>query len=295
MSALFAALLTPFGSPTGAVDHDRVLAHLRWLERNGVHGVVVGGTTGEAQSLGLDERRALIDTVLEHRGALRVVAGTGCAALPETIALTRHAIERGAEAALVLPPFYYKGVSDDGLLGFYRAVCDALPAGGQVMLYHIPPMSQIAINPPLIAGLLESHPDAVCGLKDSGGDPAYTAALIERFPSLRIYTGGAGLLARALAEGAAGGIFALANVFPRELRAVIDAHAAGGDAQAAQQRVTALNNALKPAPVIPALKALLAAQAGLPLSSVRVPLVDLPEAERAALLERVRQAEPLPA
>ncbi|GAB4189293.1 MAG: dihydrodipicolinate synthase family protein [Roseiflexaceae bacterium] len=292
MPALFAALLTPFSSSTGAVDHGLVPAHLRWLERNGVHGVVVCGTTGEAQSLGLDERRALIDTVLEHRGGLRVVAGTGCAALPETIALTRYAIEQGAESALVLPPFYFKGVSDTGLLGFYRAVCDALPDGGRVMLYHIPPMSQIAISPALIAGLLESHLEAICGLKDSGGDPAYSAGLIERFPSLQIYTGGALLLARALADGAAGGIFALANVFPRELRAVIDAHTTGGDTQAAQQRVAALNEAIKPAPVIPALKALLAEQAGLPLSSARVPLVDLSEPERLALLGRVRRAEP---
>lgn len=293
MSALFTALLTPFGSSTGAIDHSRVPAHLRWLEHNGVHGVVVGGTTGEAQSLGLDERRMLIDTVLEHRGGLRVVAGTGCAALPETIALTRYAIEHGAEAALVLPPFYFKGVSDTGLLGFYRAVCDALPADGRVMLYHIPPMSQIAISPTLIANLLESHPQAICGLKDSGGDPDYSAALIERFPMLQIYTGGAGLLARALTDGAVGGIFALANVFPRQLRAVIDAYSTGGDIHAAQRHVTALNDAIKPAPVIPALKALLADRAGLPRCSARVPLVDLPEAERAALLERVRLAESL--
>lgn len=290
MPALFTALLTPFTTPTGAVDHARIPAHLRWLESCGVDGVVVCGTTGEAQSLGLDERQALIDTVLAERGRLRVVAGTGCAALPETIALTCYALERGAEAALVLPPFYFKGVTDAGLLLFYRAVCEALPAGGQIMLYHIPPMSHIPLSPALVADLLASHPGAVCGLKDSGGDPEYTAALVARFPQLQVYSGGAGLLARALADGAAGGIFALANVFPRELRAVIDAHAAGADPRPAQQRVAALNDAVKPSPVIPALKALLPRLADLPLSAVRAPLVDLAEAEAAALWERVQRA-----
>ena len=290
MPALFTALLTPFSTPTGPVDHARIPAHLRWLESCGVDGVVVGGTTGEAQSLGLAERQALIDAVLAERGRLRVIAGTGCAALPETIALTRYALERGAESALVLPPFYFKGVTDAGLLRFYQEVCEALPLRGQIMLYHIPPMSHIPLSLELVGGLLASHPHAVSGLKDSGGDPEYTAALTARFPQLQVYTGGAGVLARALADGAAGGIFALSNVFPRELRAVLDAHAAGADTSAAQQRVGALNSAIKPSPVIPALKALLPHVADLPRSSVRVPQVDLDEAETAALLERVRRA-----
>lgn len=290
MPALFTALLTPFSTPTGPVDHARIPAHLRWLESGGVDGVVVGGTTGEAQSLGLAERQALLDTVLAERGGLRVIAGTGCAALPETVALTRYALERGAEAALVLPPFYFKGVSDAGLLRFYQEVCESLPPGGQIMLYHIPPMSHIPLSVALVGELLASHPRAVCGLKDSGGDAEYTAALTARFPQLQVYTGSVGLLARALADGAAGGIFALSNVFPRELRALIDAHAAGADTSAPQRRVIALNDAVKPGPVIPALKALLPHVADLPRPAVRVPLVDLSEAESAALWGRVERA-----
>ncbi len=287
MPALFTALLTPFTSPSGPVDPALVVPHLRWLAANGVDGVVPCGTTGEAQSMSLDERKDLIDLVLRERNGLRVIPGTGCAALPETIELSRFALERGAEAVLVLPPFYFKAVSDAGLLGFYRALCDALPAGGKVMLYHIPPVAQIAITPGLIAGLLESHPDQVYGLKDSGGDPANTAMLIQQFPQLQIYTGGAPLLARALADGAAGGIFALANTFPRELRAVIDAHAAGGDAAAAQERVVALNDALKPLAVIPALKALLPRVAELPQSSSRLPLLNTADDARDGLYARL--------
>ncbi|HEU5088615.1 MAG TPA: dihydrodipicolinate synthase family protein, partial [Roseiflexaceae bacterium] len=154
MPALFVALMTPFTSPTGPVDLDAIAPHLRWLEANGVDGIVPCGTTGEGPSLSLAERKAVIDTCLRHRGSLRVIAGTGCANLPETIEASVYAIEQGAEAAMVLPPFFFKNPSDAGLAEYYRAVCDALPAGGQVMFYHIPPVSQIAIPPAVIDAVM---------------------------------------------------------------------------------------------------------------------------------------------
>lgn len=288
MPLLFAASLTPFSSPTGAVEHDWIPRHLRWLEAHGVDGVVPCGTTGEGPSLSFDERKAVIDTVLAQRGGLRVIAGTGCVALPETIAATRYALERGADAALVLPPYYFKGLADAGLLAFYRAVCDALPPGGTIMLYHIPPISQIAIPTAVIDGLLETHPDAIYGLKDSGGDPAHTAMLIKRYPQLQIFTGGAPALARALSDGAAGGIFALTNAFPREMRAVLDAHAAGAGIEAAQQRVATISEAMKQHGQVATLKALVAPLAELPPTSVRAPLVNVAEPATAALLAQLQ-------
>lgn len=288
---LFVASVTPFISPSGAVDHAVMVRHLRWLEAQGVDGVVPCGTTGEGQSLSVVERMAVFDTVLHHRGRLKVIAGTGCAALSDTIALTRYAIERGADAALVLPPFYFKNLSDDGLLGYYRALCDALPSGARLILYHIPPMSQIAITPAIIEGLYESHPHMVYGLKDSGGDPAYLAMLTQRFPALRVYVGSAALLAQALRAGAAGGIFALSNVFPREMRAVMTAYATGGDVESAQQRVTALSQALKPYANPPAIKALLERIADLPHASSRFPLVDLTPEQAEELWAAVQVVE----
>jgi 4-hydroxy-tetrahydrodipicolinate synthase len=285
MPALFVALITPFVSPTGEPDLAAIPPHLRWLEANGVDGIVPCGTTGEGPSLSLAERKAVIDTCLEHRGHLRVMPGTGCANLPETIEATRYAIERGAEAAMVLPPFFYKNPSDAGLVAYYRAVCDALPAGGKLMFYHIPPVSQIAIPPAVIEAVLESHPDSVYGLKDSGGDPEFTALLTRRFPQMHTFTGGAPLFTRALADGAAGGIFALANVFPRELRAILD----GGPGVAeAQARVVEMTNLFKPYGAIPACKALLPYLADLPASSVRAPLVNLSAPQIAELLLHVR-------
>ncbi|GIV98689.1 dihydrodipicolinate synthase family protein [Roseiflexus sp.] len=288
---LFVASVTPFTSPSGAVDHDFIIRHLRWLEAQGVDGVVPCGTTGEGQSLSVAERMAIFDTVMHHRGGLRVFAGTGCAALSDTIILTRYAFERGAEAALVLPPFYFKNLSDAGLLGYYRALCDALPSGARLILYHIPPMSQIPVTPAVIEGLYQSHPHMVYGVKDSSGDPAYLAMLTQRFPTLRVYVGSAALLAQALRDGATGGIFALSNVFPREMRAVMTAHLTGGDVETAQRLVTALSQALKPYGNPPAIKALLARLTDLPRASSRFPLVDLTPDEAETLWTAVRKVE----
>lgn len=289
MPELFAASVTPFSAPNGAVDHGYIVRHLRWLEANGADGVAPCGTTGEGQSLSVAERMAIFDTVVQHRGRLRVFAGTGCAALSDTIALTRYAIERGADAAMVLPPFYFKNLSDAGLLAYYRALCDALPAGAKIVLYHIPPMSQIPISAAVIEGLRQSHPEMVYGIKDSGGEIGYLTDLTERFPWLRVYVGGPPLMAQALRAGAAGGIFAISNAFPAEIRALITAHTAGGDVESAQRKVTALNNTLKGYANPPAIKALLPYLADLPQASSRLPLVDLTPAQAEALWATARE------
>jgi 4-hydroxy-tetrahydrodipicolinate synthase len=272
MPELHVALITPFQSPSGPPDLAAIAPHLRWLEENGVDGIVPAGTTGEGPSLSLAERKAVIDACLAARGRLSVIPGTGCANLPETIEATRYALERGADAAMVLPPFFFKGLSDEGLLAYYRAVCDSLPPGGKIVLYHIPPVSQIPITTGVIDGLMESHPQAIDGLKDSGGDPEYTALLVRRYPSMRVFTGGAPLFTRALADGAAGGIFAIANIFPRELRAILDG---GADAAAAQARATEITNIFKGYGAVPAIKALMPRLTGLALTSARAPLANM--------------------
>lgn len=282
MPILCVALITPFQSPSGPVDLDAIGPHLRWLESNGIQGIVPCGTTGEGPSLSLEERLAVIKVCLEQRGNLRVIAGTGCANLPETIVASRQALEWGAEAAMVLPPFFFKGLNDAGLLSYYRAVCDAMPANGKIMLYHIPPISQIPIPLAVIDGVLESHPHMLYGLKDSGGEPEFTSTLVQRYPSMSTFTGGAPLFTRALADGAAGGIFALANAFPGELRTILDG---GPQAATAQERMSFLTQAVKPYGAIPALKALLPQLSGLPHTSVRAPLVNLSAAQTTELLK----------
>ena len=286
MPALFAALLTPFTS-NGEVDVSAIPPHLRWLEERRVDGVVPCGTTGEGPSLSFTERQAVIDTVLQHRGKLRVIAGTGCVALPETIALTRYALEHGAEAALVIPPFFFKKPSDDGLLSSYRQLCETLPENGKLVLYHIPPISQIPITTGVIDGLMESHPQHIYGIKDSGGDTTHTAMLTQRYPQLHIFDGAASVFAQTLEDGAAGGIFALANIFPEAMADIIAAHTQGKSTEMVQMRVAAIERAFQPHVPIEALKALFPRITNLPNMSVRAPLINLAEKEHTALWERV--------
>ncbi|MEM8530093.1 MAG: dihydrodipicolinate synthase family protein [Chloroflexota bacterium] len=286
MPALFTALLTPFTS-NGEVDVAAIPPHLRWLEARGADGIVPCGTTGEGLSLSFTERQAVIDTVLQHRGKLRVIAGTGCVALPETIALTQYALERGAEAALVIPPFFFKNVADDGLVTSYRQLCEALPENGKIVLYHIPPISQIPITTGVIDRLLESYPHHIYGIKDSGGDATHTAALIQRYPHLHIFDGAASVFAQTLADGAAGGIFALANIFPEAMAAIITAHARGESTEVAQTHVAAIERSFRPHVPIEALKALFPRITNLPGISVRAPLVNLTEDENNALWKRI--------
>lgn len=285
ISGVISAMLTPFTSDVGPVDYEWLPGYMRFLESGGLHGVLALGTTGEGPSMSIAERERVLDIVLEHRGGLAVIAGTGCAALTDTIALSNYALDRGADAVLVMPPFYIKGPSDTGVISYYRALCDSLPAEAPVLLYNIPQVTGVRITPTIIEGLLESHAGQIKGLKDSSGDWDNSKGLIDSYPQLRVYTGSDKLISKALAGGAAGAITALSSAFPRVARAVYDAHHSGGDVQAAQERLSALRALIDPVNTPPALKAALAWTSDLPETSVRLPLVALADAEATKLRE----------
>lgn len=285
LSGVICATLTPFVSHVGPVDYEWIGPHLRFLERNGVAGIVPLGTTGESASLGLGERERVLDAVLAEKGDLFVIAGTGSSALTETITFSRYALEQGADAVLLLPPFYFKGLSDEGVLSYFRAVCDALPKDARVLLYHIPRNTGVAITPIVIDGLLESHGRQFFGIKDSSGDADHTADLIRRYPQLRMYSGSDAHVASSLASGANGVISALANVFPQLVRTVYDAHEQGGDSDAAQRRLLSARTLVKHYATPPALKAAMALATGLPVTSVRTPLTNL-SPEQSELLQQ---------
>ncbi len=282
LHGVMCAALTPFVSEVGPVDYEWIPAHLRFLEAHGIDGVLTLGTTGEGPSLGLNERRQVLDIVLRHRGNLAVIAGTGCAALTETILLSQYALDQGADAILVMPPFYFKGASDSGILSYYRALCDALPGETRLFLYHIPQVTAVPISHTVIAGLQESHAHMLYGIKDSSGDVAHTAELVRRFPQVRIFSGSDSQAANSLAVGVAGTISALANVWPDYIRAVYDAHQSNGDVAMAQARLTMARTLItNPAPS--PLKAALPWRSNLPRTSSRLPLTNLSEPETMAL------------
>ena len=188
--ALRARLLTPLDA-TGGVDGARLVRHAQGLLAFGVDGVAPFGTTGEGQSFTVAERIAGTDALLEAGiPGRQVVAATGCAALPDTVTLTRHGVQSGCAACLVLPPFFWKDATDDGLFTWYARLIDAVgDVRLRVYLYHIPQVSGVPLSVDLIARLAAAFPGIVAGVKDSAGDWHNTSALLVRVPQLAIMVG----------------------------------------------------------------------------------------------------------
>lgn len=260
LHGVWSPALTPV-TPAYEIDHARYVQHVQRLLSQGCHGIALFGTTGEATSFSSAQRIAALEAVLAAGVApAQLLVGTGCAALADSIALTRHAVAAGCTNVLMLPPFYYKGVSDEGVSAGYQAVIDSVgDARLGVYLYHFPKLSGVPITHGILNLLLASHPDQVRGYKDSGGDFAHTRELIERFPQLNIFPGSERYLLDGLRLGGAGCITASANVNAGAARRVWDAFETNDDnADAHQATATSVREAIEQYAVIGAQKALLA-------------------------------------
>jgi 4-hydroxy-tetrahydrodipicolinate synthase len=285
LAGVFAANVTPFNPATLAIDHGWMRRHLAYLRARGCDGIVPLGTNGEGPAMSVAERRSVIDSAIQASEGLAVVPGTGCASLPDTVELTRHALQAGADAVLVIPPFFFKNVTDAGVLAYYQRLCDAaLQPGQQILLYHFPQLSGVPIGDTVVAGLRASHPGCVAGVKDSSGDFASIVHWNARFPELRVFAGSDSLASRATAAGVAGTITAGGNLVPDLLQGVRQAVLAGHDPAPIQQRLNEVRGWLEHSPSMhAATKFLLTRFAGLPQTAVRPPLVDLNDAQRADL------------
>jgi 4-hydroxy-tetrahydrodipicolinate synthase len=287
LSGVLAPLLTPF-LPDLAPDPARLVAHARWLLAHGCSALAPFGTTSEANSLSVEERERLLDALVEGGVAPeRLVPGTGCCALPDTVRLTAHAVRRGCAGVLMLPPFYYKGVSDDGL---FRAFSEVVERVGddrlRVYLYHIPPVAQVGVGPALVERLLRAYPRAIAGMKDSSGDFANTRTMLDRFggQGFDVFVGSERFLLEGLRAGGVGCITATGNVNAAAIDRLFRAWRSPG-ADALQAEVNAVRAAVERAPVIPALKAIVAHHAADPgWETLRPPLVPLAADRREALL-----------
>ena len=208
-----AAVLTPLDS-TLAPDRTALATHCRWLLDNGCNGLAVLGTTSEANSFSVDERLRLLDNLIEDGiPGNTLMPGTGCCAVPDTVRLTRKAVELGAGGVLMLPPFYYKNVSDDGLFaGFAEVIEQVGDARLKVYLYHFPQMSGVALGPDLIERLLKQYPDTIAGMKDSSGNFGNMVRNTHTFPGFAVISGSDEFLLPLLKEGGAGCITAVCNV-----------------------------------------------------------------------------------
>jgi 4-hydroxy-tetrahydrodipicolinate synthase len=291
LAGVFAPVLTPFRADL-APDAGRLLDHCRWLRSQGA-GLAVFGTTSEANSLAVHERTALLEHLIDNGiDAAWMMPGTGCSALTDSVSLTAHAVRLGCAGVLMLPPFYYKGVSDDGLFRSFAEIIERVgDARLRVYLYHIPPVSQVPITPALIGRLLAAYPGVIAGVKDSSGDWANTQAYLDEFAShgFAVFPGSETLLLRALRHGGAGCISATANVNAAAIvRLASDWKAA--DAAAQQERLDVIRGIFARHPLIPALKAALAHFRSDPgWLTVRPPLVELPTEGGAGLLSELRR------
>jgi 4-hydroxy-tetrahydrodipicolinate synthase len=292
----FAGVLVPVLTPFGADYEPRAelfVEFCRSLLDQGAGGLAVFGTTSEANSMSVRERRGLLAALLE--GGLdpyRLMPGTGAAALPEAVELTRAAVEAGAGGVLLLPPFYYKNVPEDGVFAYFAEVIERV--GDQrlkVFLYHIPQVSAVPVTPDIVARLVDRFGQTIAGLKDSSGEWGNTATLLSRFPQLAIFPGSERFLLQGLAAGAPGCISATANYDVGLIRKVIETPD-GPERERLARRMLAIRTAFEKHPVIPALKFVQARRSGDPAwKTVRPPLRPLSEEAGQTLLAALQAAE----
>jgi len=288
---VIAPILTPFNDDL-SVATDLYVAHAKRLFDQGCVGIAPFGTTGEALSVGIDERiaaiRALIDGGIDPT---LMIPGTGLSNVADTARLSRACLDMGCAAVMTLPPFYFKAISEDGLYSYFEKLIDAIGSDVRIFLYHIPPIAVVGIPPSLAARLYSNFPEQIVGIKDSSGDWENTRALLE-IDGMIVYPGSELPLLDALELGAPGCITATANINAAAVANVIDHYVQGdiGTARDLHESAKKFRLKIQGYAPIPAQKRLLAIAAGdARWANVRPPLTAMSEEagrELAAALKR---------
>jgi len=289
---LFVPVITPFAADL-SLDTERLVVHSKALLAAGAHGLAPFGTTSEANSLSVSERMGALDALVAAGiPPAQLIPGTGCCAAADTIALSAHATGLGCRGVLMLPPFFYKGVSDEGVFAAYAQVIEAVGPGLRVYLYHIPQMSGVPITLTLIDRLISAFPGVIAGLKDSSGKWENTASVIAAFPQIDTYSASESLIPENVAAGGAGCISASSNVNARGIRALIDG-LGGSDHDALHAQVSAVRSIFEGLPLIPSIKAAVAAQHDdAAFANVRPPFTQTGPGHADAIAEAVRLSGP---
>jgi 4-hydroxy-tetrahydrodipicolinate synthase len=287
ITGVLAPVVTPFTRDLSPDPH-RFAHHCKWLLSHGCSGLAVFGTNSEANSLSVDERMMLLDHIVQSGvPASRLMPGTGMCALTDSVRLTSHAVKLGCGGVLMLPPFYYKGVPDEGLYrGFSEVIQRVGDARLRLYLYHIPPVAQVGISLELIARLLKAYPGTVAGIKDSSGDWSNTKAVLDAFRAsdFDVFPGSEVFLLDGLRAGGKGCITATGNINPGAIDNVYR-HWQSADADHLQAGITATRKIVQKYQVLASLKAVIAHWAKDPeWDRVRPPLVELPAADRNSLI-----------
>lgn len=283
---------TPFREDL-SIDTERYLAFCYELLRDGAHGLAVLGTTSEANSLDLEERKQVLEKLVQSGiNPAQLLPGTGAASFGDAVKLTKHAANLGVKGSLLLPPFYYKGVTDEGLFEFVSEVIARVDNKRlRLYLYNFPQQTGLVWSPDLIAKLREAFPETVVGIKDSSGDTGYLNTLLEKFPGFAIFPSSESLMVDALAKGAAGCISATANTHVKPIRELFDGWKAA-DAKKNHEQASRIRTLIASFPLIAAVKATLAEQhKHRGWQRVRPPLVKLDDDQAAALRDKLAVLE----
>ena len=293
LDGLMVAQVTPFTRAGAELDLDWLAGHLQWLRNFAITGILTLGTNGEGPSVGLEERRRLIETVAREARGLTVVAGATMVSLPDTIRAANDALDAGAHAVALLPPYFFKNIESMGLVNWFSTVIESLPAGAKALLYNIPPQAGLDIPDEVLLALLDLHPDVLVGIKDSSGDAERTRRYLDLVPEsgpgaeFRVMAGADQAHAALYDAGCVGGVSGLANAVPALVSTIQYAHRNSGDAERPQRQLNELHAILNSFPKVGALKQLLSFTTGLPLTHARPPYRDLTPQETSALEEAV--------
>ena len=289
LSGVLSPVVTPFNADLSP-DADRLIKQCQWLLSQNV-GLAVFGTNSEANSLSVDEKIDLLVRLKEAGvDTSRMMPGTGCCALTDTVRLTAHATKLGCAGTLMLPPFYYKGVSDEGIFANFAEVIERVASESlRIYLYHIPPIAQVGFSVDLIERLVTRYPKTVVGIKDSSGDWDNTYSMLERkWDDFRIFVGSESFLLANMRNGGAGCISATANVNPAAIDDLYQNWQAD-NADDLQRALDEVRDTVMAYPMIPALKATVAEFGGDDAwRAVRPPLVSLDADKSAALAAALR-------
>jgi len=290
---VLAPVVTPFNRDLSP-DPKRFIAQCKWMLTQNC-GLAVFGTNSEANSLSVNERIALLDALLAADiDPARMMPGTGCCALTDTVRLTEHAVKAGCAGVLMLPPFYYKDVSEDGL---YRSFSEVIERVGdsrlRIYLYHIPPVAVVDIKPGLVERLMKQYPSAIAGMKDSSGDWNNSKMMLDAFAKsgFDVFVGSESFLLANMKAGGAGCISATANVNPAAIdRLYRDWR--GADAEAQQQALDIVRKTVGQYVMIPSLKAVVAHFTNDPdWATVRPPLTELTAAQAKSVIDGLKKLE----
>jgi 4-hydroxy-tetrahydrodipicolinate synthase len=293
---VFCASATPV-LDDGTPDHAAFAIHAKALLAEGCDGIALLGTTGEANSFSISQRQGLLERVIAAGvDPQRLLPGTSQTNVADTVTLMRHAVEAGVKATVVLPPFYYKGVSDEGLFRFYAEAIEGVGRDDlRVVLYHIPPIAQVGLSVELVGRLLEAFPGIVVGIKDSSGKLESMQQFASTFQDFSVLAGADPFMLPLLKSGGAGCITSSSNLIGKHLRVVFDHFfdpAQAEKVEAAQARINAWRDLSNAYVQLPTIKAMLAKRRNHPgWTRVRPPLVELTQAEISNVWNKMAELE----